>query len=68
MHVSLPSLLYVTATKSLTVRPVLADPHGFAYTAPAVPISSKDWLNVDELIEVMWSALDLVRVCVSLSS
>ncbi|QRW01568.1 hypothetical protein RhiLY_00565 [Ceratobasidium sp. AG-Ba] len=26
------------------------------------PISSKEWLNVDELIEQMWTALDLVRV------
>lgn len=26
------------------------------------PISSKDWLNVDELIQMMWEALDLVRV------
>ena len=28
----------------------------------SVPISSKEWLNVDELIEAMWQALDLVRV------
>ncbi|KDQ64882.1 hypothetical protein JAAARDRAFT_240889 [Jaapia argillacea MUCL 33604] len=28
----------------------------------SVPISSKEWLNVDELIEKMWEALDLVRV------
>lgn len=28
----------------------------------SVPISSKEWLNIDELIEVMWQALDLVRV------
>jgi len=28
----------------------------------SVPISSKEWLNVDELIERMWQALDLVRV------
>ncbi|EJD48559.1 developmentally regulated GTP binding protein 1 [Auricularia subglabra TFB-10046 SS5] len=28
----------------------------------SVPISSKEWLNVDELIETMWSALDLVQV------
>ncbi|EIW82407.1 developmentally regulated GTP binding protein 1 [Coniophora puteana RWD-64-598 SS2] len=28
----------------------------------SVPISSKEWLNVDELIESMWEALDLVRV------
>ncbi|KAG8692554.1 hypothetical protein FRC09_011126 [Ceratobasidium sp. 395] len=26
------------------------------------PISSKEWMNVDELIEQMWSALDMVRV------
>ncbi|KAA1466222.1 developmentally regulated GTP binding protein 1 [Dentipellis sp. KUC8613] len=28
----------------------------------SVPISSGEWLNVDELIEKMWEALDLVRV------
>ncbi|PFH51416.1 hypothetical protein AMATHDRAFT_3074 [Amanita thiersii Skay4041] len=28
----------------------------------SVPISSKEWLNVDELIEKMWETLDLVRV------
>ncbi|KAJ8086491.1 GTP-binding protein rbg1 [Marasmius tenuissimus] len=28
----------------------------------SVPISSKEWLNVDELIDVMWKTLDLVRV------
>ena len=28
----------------------------------SVPISSKELLNIDELIDVMWKALDLVRV------
>lgn len=28
----------------------------------SVPISSGQWLNVDELIEKMWEALSLVRV------
>ncbi|ETW84400.1 hypothetical protein HETIRDRAFT_146881 [Heterobasidion irregulare TC 32-1] len=28
----------------------------------SVPVSSSEWLNVDELIERMWEALDLVRV------
>ncbi|KIO19269.1 hypothetical protein M407DRAFT_246228 [Tulasnella calospora MUT 4182] len=28
----------------------------------SVPISSKEWLNVDELVDVMWEKLDLVRV------
>lgn len=28
----------------------------------SVPISAKDWLNVDELIDVMWEKLDMVRV------
>ncbi|KAJ7937162.1 developmentally regulated GTP binding protein 1 [Mycena leptocephala] len=27
----------------------------------SVPISSKEWLNIDELIEKMWETLDLVR-------
>lgn len=26
------------------------------------PVSSKEWMNVDELIEQMWTALDMVRV------
>lgn len=26
------------------------------------PISSKEWLNVDELVQMMWETLDLVRV------
>jgi len=28
----------------------------------SVPISSKEWLNVDELVQRMWEELDLVRV------
>ncbi|KAF8165456.1 P-loop containing nucleoside triphosphate hydrolase protein [Crassisporium funariophilum] len=28
----------------------------------SVPISSREWLNIDELIEMMWKTLDLVRV------
>ncbi|KAI0729356.1 developmentally regulated GTP binding protein 1 [Fomitopsis betulina] len=28
----------------------------------SVPISSREWLNIDELIDVMWRKLDLVRV------
>ncbi|KAF8842247.1 developmentally regulated GTP binding protein 1 [Paxillus ammoniavirescens] len=28
----------------------------------SVPISSKEWLNIDELTEKMWDALELVRV------
>ncbi|KAJ3536709.1 hypothetical protein NM688_g6800 [Phlebia brevispora] len=28
----------------------------------SVPVSSKEWLNVDELIEKMWQTLNLVRV------
>ncbi|KAG1820296.1 developmentally regulated GTP binding protein 1 [Suillus subaureus] len=28
----------------------------------SVPISSKEWLNIDELSEKMWDALELVRV------
>ncbi|KAJ7276315.1 developmentally regulated GTP binding protein 1 [Mycena haematopus] len=28
----------------------------------SVPISSKEWLNIDELIEKMWETLNLVRV------
>lgn len=28
----------------------------------SVPVSSKDWLNIDELLDALWKALDLVRV------
>jgi len=28
----------------------------------SVPISARQWLNIDELIEVMWEKLDMVRV------
>lgn len=28
----------------------------------SVPISAKQWLNIDELIDVMWERLDMVRV------
>jgi ribosome-interacting GTPase 1 len=28
----------------------------------SVPISSKQWLNIEELLEVMWDKLALVRV------
>ncbi|ORY92849.1 P-loop containing nucleoside triphosphate hydrolase protein [Leucosporidium creatinivorum] len=28
----------------------------------SVPISAREWLNVDELIETMWDRLDLVRI------
>jgi len=28
----------------------------------SVPISSREWLNIDELIVMMWETLDLVRV------
>jgi len=28
----------------------------------SVPVSSKQWMNIDELIEKLWEALDLVRV------
>ncbi|KAG2348785.1 developmentally regulated GTP binding protein 1 [Suillus weaverae] len=28
----------------------------------SVPISSREWLNIDELLEKMWDALELVRV------
>ena len=28
----------------------------------SVPISSREWLNIDELIDKMWTTLTLVRV------
>ncbi|KAF8826636.1 hypothetical protein HHX47_DHR5000391 [Lentinula edodes] len=32
------------------------------YIPNSVPVSSKEWLNIDELIDSMWKALDLVRI------
>lgn len=33
------------------------------YKIPSsVPVSARDWLNVDELIEMMWDKLNLVRI------
>lgn len=28
----------------------------------SVPVSSREWMNVDELIDKMWQTLNLVRV------
>ncbi|KAG8822986.1 GTP-binding protein [Serendipita sp. 401] len=28
----------------------------------SVPVSSKEWLNIDELLDALWKSLDLVRV------
>ena len=38
-------------------------PSSKSYKIPnSVPISSKEWLNIDELMDKMWERLDLVRV------
>jgi uncharacterized protein len=35
----------------------------YRYKIPmSVPVSSREWMNIDELIEKMWETLNLVRV------
>lgn len=41
----------------------LADTLTCRYKIPmSVPVSSREWMNIDELIEKMWETLNLVRV------
>ncbi len=56
--------VYVPAIKVLNkIDAISIEELELLYKIPdSVPISSKDWLNIDELQEVMWEKLDLVRV------
>lgn len=58
------ALIYLTPVKVLNKIDVISiEELDLLYKIPnSVPISSNEWLNVDELIEKMWEALDLVRV------
>lgn len=57
-------LIYLTPVKVLNkIDAISIEELDLLYKIPnSVPISSNEWLNVDELIEKMWQALDLVRV------
>jgi ribosome-interacting GTPase 1 len=60
----LPKLTYLTPAQVLNkIDAISIEELDLLYKIPnSVPISSNEWLNVDELIEKMWEALDLVRV------
>lgn len=62
--IPLLALIYLTPVKVLNKIDVISiEELDLLYKIPnSVPISSNEWLNVDELIEKMWEALDLVRV------
>ncbi|KAH8118584.1 P-loop containing nucleoside triphosphate hydrolase protein [Phellopilus nigrolimitatus] len=54
---------YDASTSFSAIDAISIEELDLLYKIPnSVPVSSKDWLNIDELIEVMWQALDLVRV------
>jgi len=57
-------LIYLTPVKVLNkIDAISIEELDLLYKIPnSVPVSSNEWLNVDELIEKMWEALDLVRV------
>jgi uncharacterized protein len=59
-----PALICLMPVKVLNKIDVISiEELDLIYKIPhSVPISSNEWLNVDELIEKMWEALDLVRV------
>ncbi|KAJ3511494.1 hypothetical protein NLJ89_g4059 [Agrocybe chaxingu] len=51
------------AKNSLQIDAISIEELDLLYKIPmSVPISSKEWLNIDELIDKMWSTLNLVRV------
>ena len=56
--------IYLTLVKVLNkIDAISIEELDLLYKIPnSVPISSNEWLNVDELINKMWEALDLVRV------
>jgi hypothetical protein len=60
----LVTLIYLTPVKVLNkIDAISIEELDLLYKIPnSVPISSSEWLNVDELINKMWEALDLVRV------
>lgn len=60
---SLPSCLGDRLLTVLQIDAISIEELDLLYKIPnSVPISSREWLNIDELIDVMWKKLDLVRV------
>ncbi|KAJ7791324.1 developmentally regulated GTP binding protein 1 [Mycena olivaceomarginata] len=56
-------VFFKTKPNFLQIDAISIEELDLLYKIPmSVPISSKDWLNIDELIEKMWETLDLVRV------
>ncbi|POY75776.1 hypothetical protein BMF94_1186 [Rhodotorula taiwanensis] len=52
------TLTYLLSTDAISIEEL-----DLLYRIPdAVPISVKEWLNIDELIDTMWAKLDLVRI------
>jgi ribosome-interacting GTPase 1 len=57
-RVYVPMVIVLNKVDSISIEEL-----DLLYKIPnSVPISSKDWLNIDELLETMWEKLDLVRV------
>ncbi|KAJ3490098.1 hypothetical protein NLI96_g1695 [Meripilus lineatus] len=55
-----PSL---TPTKPTQIDAISIEELDLLYKIPmSVPISSREWMNIDELIDKMWQTLNLVRV------
>ncbi|KAI9574560.1 P-loop containing nucleoside triphosphate hydrolase protein [Boletus coccyginus] len=59
-----PDRVYIPAVYVLNkIDAISIEELDLLYKIPnSVPISSKEWMNVDELIAKMWDALELVRV------
>ncbi|KAH9940588.1 P-loop containing nucleoside triphosphate hydrolase protein [Amylocystis lapponica] len=55
---------YVTPVDALTqIDAISIEELDLLYKIPnSVPVSSREWMNIDELIDRMWETLDLVRV------
>ncbi|CCM04823.1 uncharacterized protein FIBRA_07016 [Fibroporia radiculosa] len=55
-------IFWITANKQ-QIDAISIEELDLLYKIPnSVPISSREWLNIDELMEIMWRRLDLVRV------
>ena len=66
-YVSFPPRLFSAHTRSSLqvlnkIDAISIEELDLLYKIPtSVPISSREWMNVDELVEKMWDTLDLVR-------
>jgi ribosome-interacting GTPase 1 len=62
-RVYVPAIMVLNKIDAVSIEEI-----DLLYKIPnSVPISSSQWLNIDELMEVMWEKLDLVRVSVQTS-